>query len=53
MKHPSGRSVEDFRAVRASGKRAVCLSGEECLIREMDPDSVPEEAKKSRRKASE
>ncbi len=38
---------------RMRGKRFVCLSGEERLVRDMDPDSVPEEAKKSRRKAAE
>ncbi|MGH1412685.1 MAG: formate dehydrogenase accessory sulfurtransferase FdhD [Pelagimonas sp.] len=38
---------------RMRGKRFVCLSGEERLVRDIDPDSVPEEAKKSRRKASE
>lgn len=38
---------------RMRGKRFVCLSGEERLVRDIDPDSVPEEAKKSRRKAAE
>ncbi|WP_439122844.1 formate dehydrogenase accessory sulfurtransferase FdhD [Marivita sp.] len=38
---------------RMRGKRFVCLSGEDRLVRDMDPDSVPEEAKKSRRKSAE
>ncbi len=38
---------------RMRGKRFVCLSGEERLVRDMDPDSVPEESKKNRRKSSE
>lgn len=35
---------------RMRGKRFVCLSGEERLIRDADPDSVPDEARKSGRK---
>ena len=38
---------------RMRGKRFVCLSGEERLVRDMDPDQVPEESKKSRRKSAE
>jgi FdhD protein len=38
---------------RMRGKRFVCLSGEERLLRDMDPDSVPEESRKSRRKSAE
>ena len=38
---------------RMRGKRFVCLSGEERLVRDMDPDSVPEESRKSRRKGAE
>lgn len=35
---------------RMRGKRFVCLSGEERLIRDADPASVPDEARKSGRK---
>ena len=35
---------------RMRGQRFVCLAGEERLIRNVDPASVPEEAKKDRRK---
>lgn len=38
---------------RMRGKRFVCLSGEERLVRDIDPDSVPEESRKSRRKGAE
>ena len=38
---------------RMRGKRFVCLSGEERLVRDMDPESVPEESRKSRRKSAE
>ena len=38
---------------RMRGKRFVCLAGEERLVRDMDPDSVPEESRKSRRKSAE
>ncbi|PRY79960.1 formate dehydrogenase accessory sulfurtransferase FdhD [Marivita geojedonensis] len=38
---------------RMRGKRFVCLSGEERLVRDMDPDSVPEESRKNRRKSAE
>lgn len=38
---------------RMRGKRFVCLAGEERLIRDMDPDAVPEEDRKSRRKSAE
>ena len=38
---------------RMRGKRFVCLSGEERLVRDMDPDTVPEESKKHRRKSAE
>jgi FdhD protein len=37
---------------RMKGKRFVCLSGEERLVRDMDPDTVPEEAGKSGRKGA-
>jgi FdhD protein len=35
------------------GKRFTCLSGEERLLRDIDPESVPEEDRKSRRKSAE
>ena len=35
---------------RMRGKRFVCLSGDDRLVRDIDPDSVPEEARKSGRK---
>lgn len=38
---------------RMRGKRFVCLSGEDRLVRDMDPDMVPEESRKSRRKSAE
>ncbi|MBM2322907.1 formate dehydrogenase accessory sulfurtransferase FdhD [Marivita cryptomonadis] len=38
---------------RMRGKRFVCLSGEDRLLRDMDPDNVPEESRKNRRKSSE
>ncbi|ETA49284.1 formate dehydrogenase accessory sulfurtransferase FdhD [Ponticoccus alexandrii] len=38
---------------RMRGKRFVCLAGEERLIRDMDPEAVPEEDRKSRRKSAE
>lgn len=38
---------------RMRGRRFVCLSGEERLVRDADPDSVPEEEKKHRRKGAE
>jgi len=37
---------------RMRGKRFVCLSGEDRLVRDMDPDMVPDESKKSRRKSA-
>ncbi|SMX26339.1 formate dehydrogenase accessory protein [Pelagimonas phthalicica] len=37
---------------RMRGKRFVCLSGEERLVRDMDPESVPEEGRKSGRKGA-
>ncbi len=37
---------------RMRGKRFVCLSGAERLIWDMDPDAVPDEARKSARKAA-
>ena len=37
---------------RMRGRRFVCLSGEERLVRDVDPDSVPEEEKKHRRKGA-
>ncbi len=37
---------------RMRGKRFVCLSGEDRLVRDMDPDSVPEEAGRSGRKGA-
>lgn len=37
---------------RMRGKRFVCLSGEDRLVRDIDPDAVPEEAKKHRRKSA-
>ncbi len=38
---------------RMRGQRFVCLAGEERLIRDVDPASVPEETKKTRRKSAE
>ncbi|MCA0869209.1 formate dehydrogenase accessory sulfurtransferase FdhD [Seohaeicola saemankumensis] len=38
---------------RMRGKRFVCLSGDDRLIRDADPDSVPEEGRTSRRKGAE
>ena len=38
---------------RMRGKRFVCLAGEDRLIRDMDPDAVPDEDRKSRRKSAE
>ncbi|MCK0151644.1 formate dehydrogenase accessory sulfurtransferase FdhD [Marivita sp. S6314] len=38
---------------RMRGKRFVCLSGEDRLVRDMDPDTVPDESKKHRRKSAE
>ena len=38
---------------RMRGQRFVCLSGEERLLRDVDPASVPDEDRKSRRKAAE
>jgi len=38
---------------RMRGKRFVCLSGAERLVRDADPDSVPEEDRKHRRKGAE
>ncbi|HKK97830.1 MAG TPA: formate dehydrogenase accessory sulfurtransferase FdhD, partial [Marivita sp.] len=38
---------------RMRGKRFVCLSGEDRLVRDMDPETVPEESKRSRRKSAE
>ncbi|CUK05497.1 formate dehydrogenase accessory protein [Shimia thalassica] len=37
---------------RMRGQRFVCLSGNDRLIRDVDPSSVPEESKKSRRKSA-
>ena len=37
---------------RMRGQRFVCLSGEERLIRDADPKNIPDEDRKSRRKAS-
>ncbi len=37
---------------RMRGKRFVCLSGEERLVRDADPEAVPEEDGKSRRKSA-
>ncbi|MEM8571404.1 MAG: formate dehydrogenase accessory sulfurtransferase FdhD [Pseudomonadota bacterium] len=37
---------------RMRGQRFVCLSGEDRLIRDADPASVPEESRKHRRKAA-
>ncbi|MBY6005109.1 formate dehydrogenase accessory sulfurtransferase FdhD [Salipiger bermudensis] len=38
---------------RMRGQRFVCLSGEERLLRDVDPASIPDEDRKSRRKAAE
>jgi FdhD protein len=38
---------------RMRGRRFVCLAGEDRLIRDADPDAVPEEARGSGRKGSE
>jgi len=37
---------------RMRGKRFVCLSGEDRLVRDADPEAVPEEDGKSRRKSA-
>ncbi|MGY9046219.1 MAG: formate dehydrogenase accessory sulfurtransferase FdhD [Rhodobacterales bacterium] len=37
---------------RMRGRRFVCLSGEDRLVRDIDPDTVPEEARKSGRKGA-
>jgi FdhD protein len=37
---------------RMRGQRFVCLSGAERLVRDVDPDTVPGEDKKHRRKGS-
>ncbi len=37
---------------RMRGRRFVCLAGEERLVRDADPASIPEEDKKHRRKSS-
>ncbi|MBD3679721.1 MAG: formate dehydrogenase accessory sulfurtransferase FdhD [Rhodobacteraceae bacterium] len=37
---------------RMRGQRFVCLAGEERLVRDIDPKSVPEEDRKSRRKGA-
>ncbi|WP_420820981.1 formate dehydrogenase accessory sulfurtransferase FdhD [Roseovarius amoyensis] len=37
---------------RMRGRRFVCLSGDERLVRDVDPDSIPEEDKKHRRKGA-
>jgi FdhD protein len=34
------------------GKRFVCLSGDERLERDIDPDQVPDEARKTGRKGA-
>ncbi|MBY6113416.1 formate dehydrogenase accessory sulfurtransferase FdhD [Mameliella alba] len=38
---------------RMRGKRFTCLSGVERLVRDVDPDSVPDEGRKHRRKSAE
>jgi FdhD protein len=37
---------------RMRGKRFVCLSGEDRLIRDADPETVPEDDKRHRRKGA-
>ena len=37
---------------RMRGKRFVCLSGEDRLVWDIDPESIPDEPKKSRRKSA-
>jgi FdhD protein len=37
---------------RMRGQRFVCLSGAERLVRDVDPDTVPGEDRKHRRKGS-
>jgi FdhD protein len=37
---------------RMRGKRFICLSGEDRLLRDADPDAVPDEARKSGRKGA-
>jgi FdhD protein len=37
---------------RMRGRRFVCLSGEERLVRDVDPDSVPDETRKAGRKGA-
>ncbi|MFD1193096.1 formate dehydrogenase accessory sulfurtransferase FdhD [Seohaeicola saemankumensis] len=54
----TGWGVEIARAVgltligRLRGQRFVCLSGEDRLIRDADPSSVPDDSKSSRRKGA-
>ncbi|MFZ5965256.1 formate dehydrogenase accessory sulfurtransferase FdhD [Thalassococcus sp. BH17M4-6] len=38
---------------RMRGRRFVCLSGEDRLVRDIDPDSVPDESRKHGRKSAE
>lgn len=38
---------------RMRGKRFICLAGEERLVRDIDPETVPDESRKSRRKSAE
>jgi len=37
---------------RMRGKRFVCLAGEDRLMRDADPEAIPEEDKKHRRKSA-
>ena len=37
---------------RMRGQRFVCLSGEDRLIRDVDPSTIPEDSRKSRRKSA-
>ena len=38
---------------RMRGRRFVCLSGDDRLVRDVDPATIPEESRKSRRKSAE
>src|SRR6056297_3034974 len=38
---------------RMRGRRFVCLAGEDRFVRDIDPDTVPDESRKSRRKSAE
>jgi FdhD protein len=47
------RQVDLTLIGRMRGRRFVCLAGEGRLLRDADPDAVPEEERKHRRKGAE